>query len=106
MWIEVYQIHGQDSRSSPFFFVKKKNSFRIDGVQERRTKIQATARPDSLWPELWSGMSKAAQKKEKQEWAMEKPKLDNARKLRGVLFFLKWVVRGRDLERTHYGRRH
>ena len=31
-------------------------------------------------------MSKAAQKKEKEEWAMEKPKLDNARRLRGVCF--------------------
>ena len=37
-------------------------------------------------PEIWSGMSKAAKKKEKQEWASEKPKLDNARKLRGFYF--------------------
>ena len=29
-------------------------------------------------------MSKAAQRKEKQRWAIEKPKLDNARKLRGI----------------------
>ena len=31
-------------------------------------------------------MGKAAQKKEKQEWATEKPKLDNARTLRGIYF--------------------
>ena len=31
-------------------------------------------------------MGKAAQKKEKQEWANEKPKLDNARNLRGIHF--------------------
>ena len=31
-------------------------------------------------------MPKAAKKKEKQEWAMVKPKLDNARKLRGIFF--------------------
>ena len=31
-------------------------------------------------------MSKAAKKKEKQDWALEKPKLDNARKLRGIYF--------------------
>ena len=54
--------------------------------RERRTKIQATARPDYLWPEIRSGVSKAAQKKEKEEWAMEKPKLDNARRLRGIDF--------------------
>ena len=54
--------------------------------RERGTKIQATARPDYVWPEMWSGMSKAAHKKEKEVWAMEKPKRDNAQKLRGVFF--------------------
>ena len=53
---------------------------------ERLTKNQATARPDYLWPEMWSCMSKAAQRKEKQQWAIEKTKLDNARKLRGIYF--------------------
>ena len=33
---------------------------------------------------MWSGMSKASQKKEKHQWAIEEPKLDNARKLRGI----------------------
>ena len=42
--------------------------------RERRTKIQATARLYYLWPEMWSGMSNAAQKKENEVWAMEKPK--------------------------------
>ena len=46
----------------------------------RLTKIQATTRPDYLWPANWMGMSKTAKKQEKQEWAVEKPKLDNARK--------------------------
>ena len=32
----------------------------------RLTKIQATTRPDCLWPEIWIGMSKAAKKQEKQ----------------------------------------
>ena len=31
----------------------------------RHTKIQATLRPDYVWPEIWPDMSKAAQKKEK-----------------------------------------
>ena len=35
-------------------------------------KIQATTRPENLWPEVWSKMGKAAQKEEKQEWANEK----------------------------------
>ena len=40
----------------------------------RLTKSQATSRLDHLWPEIWSGMSEAGQRKEKQ-WAVEKPKL-------------------------------
>ena len=78
MWIEVYQIHGKDSRSSLCF--QKKNLLQDLWFRERRTKIQATARPDYMWPGIWSGISKAAQKNEKQEGVMEKPKLDNARK--------------------------
>ena len=40
----------------------------------RLTQIQATTRPDYLWLGLCSGILKAAQKMEKQEWAIEKPK--------------------------------
>ena len=36
--------------------------------------------------EIWSGMSKASQPKEKQQWAIEKPNLDTARKFRGIFF--------------------
>ena len=53
---------------------------------ERLTKIQSTTRPDHVWPQVWSKMGKAAQNREKQEWAKEQPKLDNARKLRGIYF--------------------
>ena len=45
---------------------------------------QATTRPDHLWPEICPERSKAAQRKEKQQWAIEKPKLHNARKMRGI----------------------
>ena len=31
-------------------------------------------------------LGKAAQKREKQEWANEEPKLDNARRMRGIYF--------------------
>ena len=56
-------------------------------VRERRlTKIQATTRPDHVWPQIWTKIGKAAQNREKREWAKEKPKLDNARRLRGMYF--------------------
>ena len=52
----------------------------------RWTKIQTTTRPDYVWPEVRTKIGKAAQNREKQEWAKEKPKLGNARKLRGIYF--------------------
>ena len=52
----------------------------------RLTKRQATSRPDHLWPEIWRSMSRNAKMKEKQNWASERPKLENARKLRGMYF--------------------
>ena len=35
---------------------------------------------------IWCGIRKASQRKEKPQWAIEKPKLNNARKLRGIYF--------------------
>ena len=49
-------------------------------VDEETNDIQ----PDYLWPETRKDMSEAAQRKEKQKWTIEKPKLDNARRLRGI----------------------
>ena len=53
---------------------------------ERLTRKQLTSRKDHLWPELWRGMTKNAKLREKQKWAIEKPKLDNAGRLRGIYF--------------------
>ena len=50
----------------------------------RLTRKQTTSKPDKLWPEIWKDMSDASKRKEKQNWAIENPKLDNGRKLRGI----------------------
>ena len=52
--------------------------------RRRLTKIQTTSRPDHLWPDAWTRIGKAAQRREKQQWTIEKPKLEHARKLRGM----------------------
>ena len=52
----------------------------------RLTRKQTTSRPDNVWPDMWMHMSDAAKKKAKQKWAIEKPKLDNAKGLRGIFF--------------------
>ena len=57
---------------------------------ERMTRIPTTTRPDHVWPEVWTNIGKAVQNREKQEWAKEKPKLDNVRKLRDLLYRSGW----------------
>ncbi len=52
----------------------------------RPTRKQTTSRADNVWPDMWKHMSDASKRKAKQQWAIEKPKLDNARKLRGMFF--------------------
>ena len=53
---------------------------------ERLTKRQAISRPDHSWPELWRGLARNAELREKHKWAIEQPKLDNAGRLRGIYF--------------------
>ena len=54
--------------------------------ERRLTKRQATSRSDHLWPKLRRGLARNAKLREKQKWAIEKPKLDNARRLQGIYF--------------------
>ena len=62
----VCQIHGQASQDL------------------RYTKIQPTSRADHTWPDAWTRIGKAAQRREKQECAIEKPKLEYARNVRVI----------------------
>ena len=84
MAFETCQIRGQVSHN--LLSWKKKLPMDICGPGERLTRKQLTSRPDHLWPELWKSMGKNAKLKEKQKWSEEKIHLDNARKLRGILF--------------------
>ena len=73
MGIELCQIRRQDSGNSRYWL---RHLFQgICGPGERLTKLQATARPDFLWParEARTGLSRSQ-------------KVDNARKLRGIYF--------------------
>ena len=51
------------------------------GLGGRLTRKQTTSRPDDVWPDV--EIHVRCREKEKQKWAIEKPKLDNARHLRG-----------------------
>ena len=65
-------------------FTKGKATGRIYMGRGRLTRKQTTSRPDDVWPDMLKFMSDASNKKVKQRWAIEKPKLENARQLRGI----------------------
>ena len=52
----------------------------------RLTRRQLTSRPDHLCPELWTKLGRNVKLKERHKWSNEKPKLDNAIRLRGIYF--------------------
>ena len=68
-----------------FFVLDEKHHLDVHGPGRRLTGKQTTSRPDTLWPEISTDMSDASKRKEKQQWAIEKPKL---RKLRGIYFIV------------------
>ena len=70
-----------------FTLLKEKPAIGYMWSGVRLTKIQSTTRPDHVWPEVWTNICEATQNRENQEKKKnEKPKLDNARKLRGIYF--------------------
>ena len=52
----------------------------------RLIRKQTTCRPDNVWPDMWKHLSDASKRKEKHKWAIEKPRLENARGLRHIFF--------------------
>ena len=81
-----------------FLKVKPPKGYMWSGV--RLTKIQTTTRPDHVWPEVWTKMGDTAQNREKQEWAKERAKLDNARKLIGIYLLNQMKENIQKLSRT------
>ena len=55
-------------------------------VRRETCEEQTTSRPDDVWPDMWKFVSDSAKNKAKQRWAIEKSKLENARRLRGMFF--------------------
>ena len=84
MEIVSCQMHGQASQGSSYCPEGHPMGTHGPGgdLQENKQPLVQT----NVWPEMWKHMSDAAKKKAKQRWAIEKPKLDNARQLRGIFF--------------------
>ena len=61
------------------YLIKRRATRRTHMVRWRLMKKRTTPRPDKVWLDMWKHMSDASKRKAKQKWAIEKPKLDNAR---------------------------
>ena len=89
---DYWNIDGSRDLSDPwtgftqFTLLEAKPSDGYMWSGEKMTKRQARSRSDHLWPELWTKLANNAKLREKQQWAIEKPKLDNARKVTRNLF--------------------
>ena len=66
-------------------------------VRVRLTKVQTSTRRHHVWLEVWTNLSNEAQKREKEDWANERPKLENARRKRGIYFI---APEGKEHEET------
>ena len=75
---EICLIRGQVSLSLPYWMSNLQTDICGPG---RLTNRQVTSRP-----ELWTKLGRNAKLREKQKWSVEKPKLHDARRLRGVYF--------------------
>ena len=69
-----------------FVLLNESHMMDTHGLDVRLARKQTTSRPDDVWPDMRTRMSDVAKKNAKQRWAIEKPKLDNARQMRGIFF--------------------
>ena len=81
---ELSGVHG--SGFTRFVPLKERPPEGFSWSGERLTRNQKNSRPDDVWPDMWTHVSDAEEKKAKHRWAIEKPKLENARQLRGIFF--------------------
>ena len=54
-------------------------------IEGRLTKKQMSLRPDNIWPEMWTQMSKKAKNEAIAKWNIEGPRRDAARNKRALL---------------------
>jgi len=78
-------LSGPWTGRTVFYLLRPKPPPGKKWVEGRLTKIQATTRPDSVWPEIWSRMSKKNKQKEIDAWSKEGPARDEERKKRGII---------------------
>ena len=84
MWIDACQVLGQESQSSHRWERNLQKDICGPGGDWRKFKQLPDLRMCGL--KYGPKLEKPLKREAKQEWAIEKPKLDNARQLRGICF--------------------
>ena len=75
---------GLDSRASQCWL----NLHLTDVFEQEKDSQRFKLHPGLMkfWPEVWSNVSKQSQSEEGRQWDTDKPKLDAARRLRGIYY--------------------
>ena len=91
-WKSILMITGTGMKKENYRMIFLLNERPLEGHTcsgERLVRKQTTSRHDNVWPDMWKDMSDAAKNKAKQKWAIEKPKFENAKQIRGIFFIEK-----------------
>ena len=84
MKIENCRMHGQVSQDSLYWMRNQRMDLHGLGGDKKKTKDFKTRQ--CMTRNVCKHLSDASKRKEKRKWAIEKPRLDNARRLRGIFF--------------------
>ena len=88
--VDYWKVDGERELSDAwtgFTRIILLNERSLDGFSwsgRRLMRKQTTSRPDNVWPDMWKHVWWS--EKQSKKWAIEKPKLENARQTRGIFF--------------------
>ena len=83
--VNDHYLHSElDSRASQCWL----NLHLTDVFEQEKDSQRFKLHPGLMkfWPEVWSNVSKQSQSEERRQWDTDKPRLDAARRLRGIYY--------------------
>ena len=96
-WCHQVNSHrfGRSTRKTNWWLLecrRRQKSVRfLDGLHEihiiERNSSKTTSSPDHMWLDAWTRIGKANQRKAKQEWVIEKPKIRTRQNIESNLFY-------------------
>ena len=73
--------------STKFWILKPKPPEGHKWIEGRLTRTQQITRPDNVWPEVWSSMTKKQKQEAQEEWRVVSSEREYARSFRSLTIF-------------------